>query len=174
MSVSQRDDGEMDDDLSPPEDAVDGRSEPAPIPDHKWECEHCTYVNKAGTRVCAVCCKTSTKNVPPTSRNGEDRRNANGRIPKEEFSSSAKRRSSRQEGGRERFEDSRQMEEKNFKHDGDPRRRSSNKNDRGTDEEIFSAFGKQLRVSRNDSPPIDKKKGRIRKISFWPKTNYFT
>ena len=30
------------------------------IPTHQWECEHCTYVNKAGTRVCAICCKTPT------------------------------------------------------------------------------------------------------------------
>ena len=30
------------------------------IPTHQWECEHCTYVNHAGTRVCAICCKTPT------------------------------------------------------------------------------------------------------------------
>lgn len=30
------------------------------IPTHQWECEHCTYVNRAGTRVCAICCKTPT------------------------------------------------------------------------------------------------------------------
>lgn len=24
-----------------------------------WECEHCTFVNEAGTRVCSICCKTS-------------------------------------------------------------------------------------------------------------------
>jgi hypothetical protein len=30
------------------------------IPTHQWQCEHCTYVNRAGTRVCAICCKTPT------------------------------------------------------------------------------------------------------------------
>ncbi|XP_054281875.1 E3 ubiquitin-protein ligase lubel-like isoform X3 [Macrosteles quadrilineatus] len=30
-----------------------------PIPDQEWECDHCTFVNPAGTRVCTVCCKTT-------------------------------------------------------------------------------------------------------------------
>lgn len=25
----------------------------------KWECQHCTFVNEADTRICAVCCRTS-------------------------------------------------------------------------------------------------------------------
>jgi hypothetical protein len=29
---------------------------------YKWECEHCTYINPEGTRVCAICCKTPTGN----------------------------------------------------------------------------------------------------------------
>ncbi|PSN46286.1 hypothetical protein C0J52_12853 [Blattella germanica] len=45
------------------------------IPTHQWECEHCTYVNRAGTRVCAICCKTPTS-VPrrPTSDTQPQRR----------------------------------------------------------------------------------------------------
>nr|CAD7452493.1 unnamed protein product [Timema tahoe] len=47
-------------------ESQDGKDEeersPSPpklvVPDHPWECEHCTYVNRAGTRVCAMCCKT--------------------------------------------------------------------------------------------------------------------
>lgn len=35
---------------------------PPPIPTEAWECEHCTFVNQAGTRVCVVCCKTTTQN----------------------------------------------------------------------------------------------------------------
>lgn len=31
------------------------------IPDKNWECEHCTFVNEAGTIVCLVCCKTPTR-----------------------------------------------------------------------------------------------------------------
>lgn len=33
------------------------------IPNQEWECEHCTFVNPAGTRVCTVCCKTPTAKV---------------------------------------------------------------------------------------------------------------
>ncbi|XP_028127889.1 E3 ubiquitin-protein ligase lubel isoform X1 [Diabrotica virgifera virgifera] len=28
--------------------------------DTQWECEHCTFVNEPSTKVCTVCCKTST------------------------------------------------------------------------------------------------------------------
>lgn len=30
------------------------------LTDASWECEHCTFVNEATTRVCTVCCKTPT------------------------------------------------------------------------------------------------------------------
>uniref|UniRef100_A0A1Y1N3Q0 Uncharacterized protein n=1 Tax=Photinus pyralis TaxID=7054 RepID=A0A1Y1N3Q0_PHOPY len=41
---------------------VEDFSEPdiVEIPVDRWECEHCTYVNDAGTRVCSICCKTPT------------------------------------------------------------------------------------------------------------------
>ncbi|XP_049852722.1 E3 ubiquitin-protein ligase lubel isoform X9 [Schistocerca gregaria] len=43
---------------------------PAPkpvVPRHEWACEHCTFVNRAGTRVCAVCCRTPSdmSHTPP-------------------------------------------------------------------------------------------------------------
>lgn len=34
--------------------------ESSTVPSNSWECEHCTFVNEAGTRVCSICCKTST------------------------------------------------------------------------------------------------------------------
>lgn len=34
--------------------------ETSSAPGSTWECEHCTFVNEAGTRVCSICCKTST------------------------------------------------------------------------------------------------------------------
>ncbi|KAJ9593904.1 hypothetical protein L9F63_014664, partial [Diploptera punctata] len=48
-----------------PEEEAEKEEEELPppkpiIPTHQWECEHCTYVNRAGTRVCAICCKTPT------------------------------------------------------------------------------------------------------------------
>jgi E3 ubiquitin-protein ligase RNF31 len=33
------------------------------LPNANWECEHCTFVNEAGTKVCLVCCKTASVNV---------------------------------------------------------------------------------------------------------------
>lgn len=35
----------------------------------KWECEHCTFVNESDARICAICCKTSTRvleTLPPS------------------------------------------------------------------------------------------------------------
>ncbi|XP_065085092.1 E3 ubiquitin-protein ligase lubel isoform X5 [Ochlerotatus camptorhynchus] len=47
---------------------------PAPLliaaPDREWECTFCTYVNEAGVKVCAICCKTVSVAVP-ASPNGE-------------------------------------------------------------------------------------------------------
>lgn len=31
-----------------------------PPPDAPWQCEHCTYVNEPGVRVCVICCRTPT------------------------------------------------------------------------------------------------------------------
>jgi E3 ubiquitin-protein ligase RNF31 len=44
------------------------------IPTHQWECEHCTYVNRAGTRVCAICCKTPTRLPQKPSTDSQHRR----------------------------------------------------------------------------------------------------
>ncbi|CAH1139000.1 unnamed protein product [Phyllotreta striolata] len=35
----------------------------------QWECEHCTFVNEAGTRVCQVCCKTPTTSARAVKTN---------------------------------------------------------------------------------------------------------
>ncbi|XP_047041740.1 E3 ubiquitin-protein ligase lubel-like isoform X1 [Helicoverpa zea] len=36
-----------------------------PPPNSTWQCEHCTYVNEPGVRVCAICCRTPVT-VPKT------------------------------------------------------------------------------------------------------------
>ncbi|XP_038223465.1 E3 ubiquitin-protein ligase lubel-like isoform X2 [Zerene cesonia] len=45
-----------------------------PPPSATWQCEHCTFVNEPGVRVCAVCCRTPTitpKIIPtPVIKNG--------------------------------------------------------------------------------------------------------
>ncbi|CAH2067092.1 unnamed protein product, partial [Iphiclides podalirius] len=33
---------------------------PPPPPSATWQCEHCTFVNEPGVRVCVVCCRTPT------------------------------------------------------------------------------------------------------------------
>ncbi|XP_050309298.1 E3 ubiquitin-protein ligase lubel isoform X2 [Anthonomus grandis grandis] len=37
--------------------------EPVDIPETSWSCEHCTFVNEPGTRVCSICCKTPISQV---------------------------------------------------------------------------------------------------------------
>lgn len=143
MSVSQRDDGEMDEDMSPEEES-DHKSEPPAIPDHKWECEHCTFVNKAGTRVCAVCCKTPTKKALPASL----RRNSGPRGLKQDL----------------------KQDLLNKRNELVTKRTSSIKIGQDSEDEVATAFGKQLRLVQNEST----KKGTIRKISFWPDTKFYS
>lgn len=149
----------------------------APVPDRKWECEHCTYVNKPGTRVCAVCCKTTAKSV---SR--REKRNGFSRGSNHDFQHSSRRRSSRPEFRdiRQDSEDSRETgkaagADKRYRYDGEAARRPSVGNDRETEEEeVSAAFRKQIRINSNDPSPSDQKKGRTRKISFWQGAKYFT
>lgn len=45
------------------EDVKESESDlgPAPqAPNTTWQCEHCTFVNDPGVRVCVVCCRTPT------------------------------------------------------------------------------------------------------------------
>ncbi|XP_055592329.1 E3 ubiquitin-protein ligase lubel isoform X8 [Uranotaenia lowii] len=46
---------------------------PAPIvaPDRDWECEFCTYMNEAGVKVCAICCKTATIAIVASKQDSE-------------------------------------------------------------------------------------------------------
>jgi E3 ubiquitin-protein ligase RNF31 len=61
FSNVQNDEQEVDNDSEKYPDEETELPPPKPVvPTHQWECEHCTYVNHAGTRVCAICCKTPT------------------------------------------------------------------------------------------------------------------
>lgn len=144
MSVSQRDDGEMDEDLSPFEEP-----EIVSTTEHKWECEHCTYVNKAGTRVCAVCCRTTSKNPPRTIN---ERRNSRGRV--------------------DEVVAVRTNMTENNKHVSN--KRQQNKVELDPVEEIAAAVNKQLRVTQNEQQQVTTKKGRLRRISFWPGTKFYS
>lgn len=50
----------------------DERGPPPPAPDHEWQCEHCTFVNEANSKICTICCKTPTQAPPklPSTING--------------------------------------------------------------------------------------------------------
>lgn len=67
--VHQQERIEEDDEMS-----SSNKEEPSQIPDSAWSCEHCTFVNEPGTRVCVVCCKTPTskvklvKSTPPAKK----------------------------------------------------------------------------------------------------------
>lgn len=39
---------------------VDGLAPVLPPSESNWQCEHCTFVNEPGVRVCVVCCRTPT------------------------------------------------------------------------------------------------------------------
>ncbi|XP_021191302.3 E3 ubiquitin-protein ligase lubel isoform X4 [Helicoverpa armigera] len=47
------------------EKAEDSLGPAPPPPNSTWQCEHCTYVNEPGVRVCAICCRTPVT-VPKT------------------------------------------------------------------------------------------------------------
>ncbi|CAG9771886.1 unnamed protein product [Ceutorhynchus assimilis] len=76
-SVAAASSSETDDEQSPDEENINkdpaiiieeeetssNKEDQIKIPDCSWICEHCTFVNEAGTRVCIVCCKTPTTKV---------------------------------------------------------------------------------------------------------------
>jgi len=53
-SQGSEEEGEGSDEEKPPENSL-----------FSWECEHCTYVNPEGTRVCSICCKTPSADFHP-------------------------------------------------------------------------------------------------------------
>nr|XP_034825686.1 E3 ubiquitin-protein ligase lubel isoform X2 [Maniola hyperantus] len=56
-----------------------------PPPNSSWQCEHCTFVNEPGVRVCAVCCRTPT--VKPKTISTDVINNGVGRLRLAEKSS---------------------------------------------------------------------------------------
>ncbi|KAH9638677.1 hypothetical protein HF086_013949 [Spodoptera exigua] len=49
----------------PQEKEEDSLGPAPPPPNSSWQCEHCTFVNEPGVRVCAICCRTPVS-VPKT------------------------------------------------------------------------------------------------------------
>mgnify|MGYP002716685410 CR=1 FL=1 len=166
MSFSQRDDGEIDDDdedFTPMSGLKDKQPESVKIPDHKWECEHCTFVNKPGVRVCAICCKTPTKNVNfVKSQNGKTKRN---RFNRGSESNNNNFQKIKNENKKEGLLSSR----KNSKVEAEVDVTKSNVTQESEDA-LVEMFNKPLNISSNT---VSNKKGMMRKISFWPGIKFY-
>nr|CAD7586942.1 unnamed protein product [Timema genevievae] len=167
-------------------ESQDGKDEeersPSPpklvVPDHPWECEHCTYVNRAGTRVCAMCCKTpsnlsqsprrpslelqrrrqrqSNSEVATVSSSNTANRNRNQSLS----NTSSLRRNSRnnKEGYNENTSKLRRHNELGAKrqlhHESDDSYRDQS--DSPYDESfVVAKFNKQLRISQKPSKPME-------------------
>ncbi|KAL4712904.1 hypothetical protein ACJJTC_011974, partial [Scirpophaga incertulas] len=72
--------------VTKPEPVIEDSLGPAPEPpSSSWQCEHCTFVNEPGVRVCVICCRTPTTapnavdntEEAKTSKSVEDSRNEN-------------------------------------------------------------------------------------------------
>lgn len=134
------------------DDYLEKNTELADIPNEKWECEHCTFVNDAGTRVCLICCKTPTSTsikIVPSSPKG-DRKNL---APKGRESKSLQRSRSSDDYSKDTSET----------------------------ESVLNKFEKQislvdnatLKANNKNTEAAEYKKGRTsRKISFWPGTKF--
>jgi E3 ubiquitin-protein ligase RNF31 len=118
------------------------------LPNANWECEHCTFVNEAGTKVCLVCCKTASVNVKLV-QNEESQNLAPKNLPK-----------------------SKQNKEQNKLQ----RSRSSDdySKDYSETESLLNKLGKLKTSEPPKEVPAEPKKGRSRKISFWPGTKFST
>nr|CAD7201298.1 unnamed protein product [Timema douglasi] len=148
------------------------------VPDHPWECEHCTYVNRAGTRVCAMCCKTpsnlsqsprrpslelqrrrqrqSNSEVTPVSSSNTANRNRNQSLS----NTSSLRRNSR--NNKDSYDENtsklRRHNELGAKrqlhHESDDSYRDQS--DSPYDESfVVAKFNKQLRISQKPSKPME-------------------
>lgn len=121
------------------------------VPDASWECEHCTFVNEPGTRVCQICCKTPSANVKIFKKETSQKKVLE--VPKKiPTNSNSKSR--------------------------DKLQRTLSSDDYSKDysetESLLNKLGKlNVREPEEKPAPLEVKKGRTpRKISFWPGTKF--
>lgn len=111
-----------------------------------WECEHCTFVNDPGTRVCIICCKTSTAK-PEQNQESESKV-----IPKNKINERKRIR-------RSASKDSSEIEAITSK----------------IDKLISNNANKEHRTTIDEWKSANRKEGRTsRKITFWPGTKFTT
>ncbi|KAK8770554.1 hypothetical protein V5799_012981 [Amblyomma americanum] len=57
-----------------------GAPEPSALPQPKWDpskpwrCQHCTFINEAGSRICLICCKTTFREQSPDAASDDEER----------------------------------------------------------------------------------------------------
>lgn len=130
---------------------------PVEVPTASWECEHCTFVNEAGTRVCLVCCKTPTsdaKIIKPVNEAKVSPKKNHALSPKNLPVSKSKSKDKILRSGSDEYS-----------------------KDYSETESVLNKMGKlkipDAKTAESKSVPIDAKKGRTsRKISFWPGTKF--
>lgn len=43
-------------------------------PSKPWRCQHCTFINEAGSRICLICCKTTFREQSPAAKSDDEER----------------------------------------------------------------------------------------------------
>lgn len=122
------------------------------VPGASWECEHCTFVNEPGVRVCQICCKTPTANVKVVKKEPQSKKLLE--VPKKSPSIAKSK--------------SKDKLQKNLSSDDYSK-------DYSETESLLNKLGKlNVKVPEEKPPvPVEVKKGRTtRKISFWPGTKF--
>lgn len=120
------------------------------VPDQEWECEHCTFVNEAGTRVCSICCKTPTIKVKVVTKKPPSNKVSSGTNTVTSGTNTLTR------TNKEKKTEEITSKLRKIKTDDEPILNNYNRAYEG-------------KINGADSP----KKGRsIRKITFWPGTKF--
>lgn len=147
-----------------------------PIPTQEWECDHCTFVNQAGTRVCIVCCKTtnSPKYKKQSSKPQLPHQNSKEKISQEITSQTRYQNSSVSPLKEIKSQEHMKMQETNTQEDTNTKpsvKEQSTKQSDLYDGDLSEKTKKQLTIS----PSPEKKKGKRRRtISFWLGTKLYS
>lgn len=56
-----------------PSEGKDEQERPKWDPTKPWRCEHCTFINGPGSRICLICCKTTFREETPPQSDSEER-----------------------------------------------------------------------------------------------------
>lgn len=135
------------------------------IPDQEWECEHCTFVNEAGTRVCAICCKTPTvkvKIIPNT--------------PKTKVSSGTNTQKTMptEQPKKEEIKTQKNKKEEQTNTKKGVKEISTNFDKLNNEEPVLNNINHAYEGLNNKINNENKKGRGLRKITFWPGTKFTT